>query len=495
MINLTTSYLAKCINGNLIGKDEPVDGVFTFLNNAEAGDVVIRHWIDDTGVKIASEKDIACLITQNPHGNSVETAERLGLNLIVAPKIELANAFALKWAIEKFGSNSIRVAVTGTNGKSTTAHMIYSILKHAGYNTYTNTDAKSEFNTLIDPVISQQINEFEMNNGKIEAMVLEVSEVQGWMDKLMKDHASLMVGAIEPHSLVLTNVSLDHIGLVNSIEETYNEIKGSLMALSAVSHEDGGLNSFYAVVNSDDELLMKMSKSVAEEDGLKFIFFGGRDGVENSLVSFKSKGIHVANELFLKTDELPFKSWHFIQNTMAAIGACLTINIDHGTIKEGVSQYKPLERRFTVIDNDPTIIDDFAHNPEGILATVKSSAKLCKGQLRIIFAIRGSRGETINHLNVEAVVEGLKGVNYALTITSSVEEVDNLNIVQPMEKEVVLDTLKENGLKFSFYEKLHDALDNGINSASEEDIILLIGAQGMDPASEIIKNDFKKNID
>lgn len=492
MTNFTTFYIAKRINGKLIGKDEPVDGVFTFLNNAEPGDVVIRHWIDEDGVKIASKKDIVCLVTQNPRGNSIEIAEKLGLNLIITPKIELANAFALKWAIEKFGKNSVRVAVTGTNGKSTTAHMIYSILKHAGYNTYTNTDAKSEFNTLIDPVISRQIHEFELNSGKIDAMVIEVSEVQGWMDKLMKDHASLMVGAIEPHVLVLTNVSLDHIGLVNSIEETYNEIEGSLKALSSISHEHNS-NSFYAVLNSDDELLMKMSESVAGDDGLKFIFFGGDDGVDDSLVSLKSNGIHVQNELFLKTDVLPFKSWHFIQNTMAAIGACLTLNIDHEIIKEGVSQYKPLERRFTVIDNDPTIIDDFAHNPEGISATVKSAAEMCEGKLRIIFAIRGSRGETINRLNVEAVVEGLNGVNYALTITSSVEEVDSLNTVLPNEKEVVLDTLKENGLKFNFYEKLHDALDNGISSAVEEDIILLIGAQGMDPASEIIRKDFNKD--
>lgn len=493
MINFTTFYLAKIINGKLIGKDEPVDGVFTFLNNAEAGDVVIRHWIDDDGVEIASKKGIVCLVTQNPRGNSIETAKKLGLNLIVTPKIELANAFALKWAIKKFACKSIRVAVTGTNGKSTTAHMIYSILKHAGYNTYTNTDAKSEFNTLIDPVISKQIREFEVKSGKIDAMVIEVSEVQGWMDKLMKDHASLMVGAIEPNVLVLTNVSLDHIGLVNSIEETYHEIHGSLKALSALSHEDDGLNSFYSVVNSDDDLLMKMSQSVTKDDGLKFVFFGGEGGVD-SMVSLKPDGIHVANELFLKTDDLPFKSWHFIQNTMAAIGACLTINIDHGTIKEGVSQYKPLERRFTIIDNDPTIIDDFAHNPEGILATVKSAVKMCKGVLRIIFAIRGSRGETINRLNVEAVVDGLKGVDYALTITSSVEEVDNLNTVLPKEKEVVLDTLKENGLKFSFYDKLHDALYDGISPAVEEDIILLIGAQGMDPASEIIRNDFKRDM-
>ena len=70
-------------------------------------------------------------------------------------------------------------------------------------------------------------------------MVVEVSEVQGWLDKLMKDHARLMTSAVDPHVLVLTNVSLDHIGLVNSIEETFNEIYGSLEAISSKSNENG----------------------------------------------------------------------------------------------------------------------------------------------------------------------------------------------------------------------------------------------------------------
>ena len=64
----------------------------------------------------------------------------------------------LKWAVKNFAKESFRVVVTGTNGKSTTAHMIYRILTLAGYNTYTNTDAKSEFNTLIDPVVAVQIS-------------------------------------------------------------------------------------------------------------------------------------------------------------------------------------------------------------------------------------------------------------------------------------------------------------------------------------------------
>ena len=71
--------LTASIEGKLIGNDEffSIDGFtgkFTFLNDAHTGDIVIRHWIDETGIKIAFDKNIACLITQNPKGCAVESA-------------------------------------------------------------------------------------------------------------------------------------------------------------------------------------------------------------------------------------------------------------------------------------------------------------------------------------------------------------------------------------------------------------------------------------
>ena len=70
MIEITTSSLAKELNGKLIGPEKPLKGIFTFLNHAKPGDVVIRHWIDDKGVEIANKKGVSCIITQNPQGKS-----------------------------------------------------------------------------------------------------------------------------------------------------------------------------------------------------------------------------------------------------------------------------------------------------------------------------------------------------------------------------------------------------------------------------------------
>ncbi len=479
MTELTTSYLANKIDGKLTGPDTVIQGIFTFLNHAKPGDAVIRHWIDEKGVEIARNRGVSCVVTQNPKGNAVKTAEKLDFPLIITPKIELANAFALRWSIEKFAQKSIRVVVTGTNGKSTTTHMIQNILNHAGYNCYTNTDSKSEFNTLIDPVVSDQISRFEAKTKKpIDAMVIEVSEVQGWMDKLMKDHAYLMTDAVKPDVLVLTNITMDHIGLINSIEETYDEVYGALAAV------EKSCKNKYAVLNYDDPLLRKMAGKIGTCPNI--VSHGSVEPDFNPDLTVKSDGIHHEGQLFLKMEELPFKSKHFLQNTMAAIGACLALNIDVSAIKAGILSYSPLNRRFSILYQKPLIIDDFAHNPDGIMATIKSASEMSEGTLIILFAVRGSRGEVINRLNAEALASALQAVDYSLVITSSSEVVDELNTVHASEIEIVRTVMAEHDLEHTFKEELEDALNYTLNTAKKEDTILLIGAQGMDPAKDIL---------
>ena len=67
--------------------------------------------------------------TESNGKKPLKLLKNLKFLIIITPKIEFANAFALKWAVKSFAKDSLRVVVTGTNGKSTTAHMIYTILK------------------------------------------------------------------------------------------------------------------------------------------------------------------------------------------------------------------------------------------------------------------------------------------------------------------------------------------------------------------------------
>ncbi len=467
--------LTEAIEGKLIGNDEffSIDGFtgkFTFLNDAHTGDIVIRHWINDKGIEMAFDQNIACLITQNPKDGAIEMAEHLNFPLIITDKIELANAYALSYTINKFSPNSTNIVITGTNGKSTTSHLIYHILKTAGFNVFTNTDSESEFNTLIDPMVSKLIVDEVTKNGELDYLVIEVSEVQGWLGKLMEHHAALMSEAINPKVGVITNIAMDHIGLVNSIDDVFREITAVPKAIG-----DG-----VCVLNHDDELVMKLD---AENP-----FYTSMSPLdeENAVYYDGEKIIHQGKTLMTK-EELPFTGNHFIQNILSAIASCISLRINENDIIEGVKSYKALNRRFAKLNDEPLIYDDFAHNPDGIKATISETIKLLPPNqtLYVVCAIRGSRGVEINQLNVDALVESV-GDNMELILSSSNDVVNDLNFVEQEEREVFFNTLKQNDIDFIHYDNLKECLSETYKKAGKNDIILLIGAQGMDPAESLL---------
>ena len=467
--------IVKFVEGELVGNDDffSIDGFtgdFTFLNDAHTGDIVVRHWINGTGIEMAFNKNIACLITQTPKDGAVETANRLGFPLIITNKIERANALALSNTIYKYSPCSTNIVITGTNGKSTTSHMIYHILNNAGYHVLTNTDSESEFNTLIDPMVSKLIADEVKKNGELDYLVIEVSEVQGWLDKLMKKHAALMSEAIRPKVGVITNIAMDHIGLVNSIEDVFDEI----------SEVPKSIGDGITVLNHDDEMVRKLDAknpfytSMSELDGDNAVYFDG-----NNIV-YRDNPI-------LSADELPFTGNHFIQNILSAIGACISLDIDMDKIVDGVKTYKALNRRFAKLNDEPLIYDDFAHNPDGIKSTIAETLKLlpenCK--LHVACAIRGSRGIEINQLNAEALAESMTD-DIVLYLSSSNDVVNNLNYVEDEEREVFFNALDEKGIDYVHFDNLKDCLSEVYNNADKKDIILLIGAQGMDPAESLL---------
>ena len=469
--------LAEAVEGKLVGNDEffSIDGFtgkFTFLNDAHTGDIVIRHWINGAGVEMAFNKNIACLITQTPKEDAVEVAEKLNFPLIITDKIELANAYALSHTIEKYSPDSTNVVITGTNGKSTTSHLIYHILNNAGHHVFTNTDSESEFNTLIDPMVSKLISDEVTEKGALDYLVIEVSEVQGWLDKLMKNHAALMSEAVNPKVGVITNIAMDHIGLVNSIEDVFDEIKAVPEAIG-----DG-----VTILNHDDELVMKLDA--------KNPFYTSMSPLdEENAVCFDGENIIYNNDSILTVDELPFKGKHFIQNILSAIGACISLGIDLEVIVEGVKSYKALNRRFAKLSEDPLIYDDFAHNPDGIKATISETLKLLpeNQKLHVACAIRGSRGVEINQLNVDALVESMTD-DMVLYLSSSNDVVNDLNFVEDDEREVFFNTLNRNNIDYTHFDNLSDCLNEVCSKADINDIILLIGAQGMDPAESLLKD-------
>lgn len=482
MSKVNTLDLSKKVKGTLYGPNTELNGNFTFLNKASRDDIVIRHWINEKGIQIAHDKEVSCLITQNPQDNAIEVAEDLNLPLIVTQHIEYATAYALQCSVQKYAADAFKMSVTGTNGKSTTTHLLFTIFSDMGFNTYTNTDAESEGNTLIDPRVSDELAEYYNEHGNIDVIALEVSEVQGWDDKLMNDHSCQMINALGSDVAIITNASFDHMNLVESFDELLYEISGAARALTKQNKET------LLVLNHEDENIRKMAEVVGDYPDVKVMYFGDYDSSNILDISYKENvGIFSGDELYIKYEDLPFTSNHFIQDIMAAIAVCEYKALDKSDVISSLKNYKPLARRFIRLRENPVIIDDFAHNPSGIHLTIENGAKLGEN-LFVIDAIRGSRGEDINKEIAEALVEVLtKQDNYSLILTTSTDVVNNLNTVTESELQTFTGVLDENAVSYKLYDTLAEALVSTFNSAEKSDVILLLGAQGMDPARNILE--------
>ena len=480
-MNISALDLANKIEGKLYGPNNQLDGHFTFLNKASKNDIVIRHWINEKGIQIAHSKGISCLITQDPQDNSIQTAQKLEFPLIVTDHIEYATAYALDSSVKQYAPDAFKMAVTGTNGKSTTTHLLFTIFSDLNYNTYTNTDAESEGNTLIDPRVSVELTDFYNYNGEIEVVALEVSEVQGWDDKLMKDHSYQMINALGTDVSVITNASFDHMNLVESFDELLYEIEGAARSLN---NQD---KKTLLVLNNEDENIKVMNSVVEDNPNVKVMYFGDYDEDDLLDISYKENvGIYSGDELYIEYGDLPFTSAHFIQDIMAAIAVCEFKKLNRDDVIKSLKNYKPLARRFFRLKENPVIIDDFAHNPSGIKLTIENGSKL-GDKLCVVNAIRGSRGNDINQEIAEALAQTLKDKeNYTLILTCSRDVVNHLNTVLDSELEIFTKTLDDENIEYILMDNLEDSLLKSLEISDDEDVILLLGAQGMDPAKNLL---------
>ena len=98
-------------------------------------------------------------------------------------------------------------------------------------------------------------------------------------------------------------------------------------------------------------------------------FFTTFDLIEN----FKRKKI-------IKNFILPLVGKHNVQNCLAAISLTRSLNIPYAKIKKSISEFQGVKRRFSILSNKNgnLIIDDYAHHPSEIKATLESLKLISK---------------------------------------------------------------------------------------------------------------------
>ena len=259
-------------------------------------------------------------------------------------EIPLLNEIDLAWEIkQQVAPEQKWLAVTGTNGKTSTVELTESILKAAGISAFACGNVGTP---VIDAVISEQ---------KYEYLVLELSSFQlHWAES-----AEFVAGSI-------LNIALDHIDWHGSFVE-YAKAKLDLLSRSVT-----------AILNGDDANVVG---GCTHWQGRKVFYTlqtpkPGEIGlVEDLLVDRAFVVDPMEAAMFCELNEVQPTAPHSVSNALAAAGLARAIGIDHEVIREAIKKFRPGRHRIEKVleQNGIRWIDDSkATNPHAAQASLMS---------------------------------------------------------------------------------------------------------------------------
>ncbi|ADU52058.1 UDP-N-acetylmuramyl-tripeptide synthetase [Thermaerobacter marianensis DSM 12885] len=182
---------------------------------------------------------------------------------------------------------------------------------------------------------------------------------------------------------------------------------------------------------------------------------------------------------------------HHALNVVAAVGAALWLGIHPDLVARAVPAFPAPPRRTEVLMQYPfTVIDDTAGRPDSLAACFKVASRIPHRRLVAVFAVRGRRGEALNYANGLQLACEARRLRAQLIITASLEVTGPDDAVQPAEWEACLAGLEAGGLRSSDVEthaRLDDAIAAAVARLREGDLLLLLGAQGMDPGAAVLQ--------
>lgn len=442
-----------------------------------------------------------CLMGEKTDGhNYIKDAEVKGAKAILAQK-EISTKLPVIYvkdtqlAIAKLAnifykepSKKIRIiGVTGTNGKTTTTHLIQHILENNNLKTAvigtlgTRENTKSDYyeakhTTPQAPDLQNQLARLVEKSFKYIAM-----EVSSHALSLHRVHECSFSGA------VLTNVTQDHLDFHLTMDEYCNSKRKLFEMVNNSSQENK-----YAIVNNDDDWASGFSSTV--KDKVKLLTYGikNKSDFQAKEISFSNNGI----SFLLVSPKGDFKvnsklnGLFNVYNLLAAITVSYSEGIDIQSIVNGVKTANEVAGRFQIITteknrNAPMCIVDYAHTPDG-LENILKAARLIKEEKRkqnkkssliCVFGCGGDRDPT-KRPKMGKIAEELADI---VIVTS-----DNPRSEDP--NQIISDILSgiKNTSSVTVEPDRKNAIQIAIKKATKDDVIVVAGKGHED--YQILKN-------
>ncbi|MDD3182206.1 MAG: Mur ligase family protein [Alphaproteobacteria bacterium] len=261
---------------------------------------------------------------------------------------------------EIFNAAHIRIAVAGTSGKSTTTGMIGFLLHKAGANpTVVNGAVMKDLVTPESPIASAVV-------GDPELFIAEVDESDGSIENFT------------PSIAVLNNIALDHKSM-DELRELFSTFLGK---------------AAHCVVNLDNTETAALAATCSDKTRITYSLTDPAATLIASAAQFQP------NQMSFTVTHTPtgaqadvtlyVTGYHNISNALAALGAALAFGLTLETAAQALTGFTGITRRLDVLGSAQgiTVIDDFAHNPDKIAATLRTLHQF-EGRLLILFQPHG----------------------------------------------------------------------------------------------------------
>ncbi len=379
------------------------------------------------------------------------------------------------------------IGITGTNGKTTCAHVISEILRFAGKKVATigtmgiEFDGQTEDYSMTTPDVDVLQKSFsQMQKSGVEYVVMEVSA---------HAIAQKRIHGITFDVGVLTNITQDHLDYFGSMEN-YKNCKLSLFVPKTMKS---------AVICADDESGRELLRRIT----LPTISYGLENPADVFAVNINGDFSHtdfycnVLDEIYNVNTNLI--GGYNVLNTLAGLSVCVNLGIDLEKAVESLRYINPVEGRFNVIKfKDKNIVIDFAHTPDGLEKVLSVAKELCMGNLYCVFGCGGNRDKDKRH-KMGTIAE--KYCDYVCLTDDNPRFENSLDIIKDIEK----------GMKKSHFvepdRKL--AIEKMVNYAKKDDVLVIAGKGGekyqivgdkkldyndFDVIYKIIKNETEKSI-
>ncbi|MCQ6265695.1 UDP-N-acetylmuramoyl-L-alanyl-D-glutamate--2,6-diaminopimelate ligase [Fictibacillus sp. WQ 8-8] len=354
------------------------------------------------------------------------------------------------------------IGVTGTNGKTTTSHLIEQIFSDAGKRTgmigtidmKINGVSHKVSNTTPESLFLQKAFK-EMNDQGVESAVMEVSS-----------HALDMgrVRGCDYDIAVFTNFTQDHLDYHKDME-TYLRAKGLLFA--QLGNTYAGNKEKIAILNRDDEASKEFEKMTAAQ----ILTYGIEQKSDIMAKDIKVTGKGTSFTLVTPLEERPVSiklvGKFSVYNVLAAISATLLSGIPIDSIVKTMENMNGVPGRFETVDAGQsfTVIVDYAHTPDSLENALTTVNEFAVGKVISVVGCGGDRDRTKRPLMAKIAAE-----HSDVAIFTS----DNPRTEDPL---AILEDMKEGvqGYEYIIKPDRKDAIIYAVEIADDNDIILVAG--------------------